>query len=63
MLFDADCLRWETEKHFRSSVFAVFGKPGNRDVQLQLFHYLSDYLHLPLSTVSDNQVGQGRFFL
>ncbi len=56
----ADRFGREAEQEFRSPVFPVFCQPGYRNVQVQfvLDHFAYDF-HLPLSTVGDDQVGQG----
>ena len=58
-----DCLGREPEKELRCPVFTVFCQSGNRDVQVKLVldHFTYDF-HLPLSTVGNDQIGQGRFF-
>ena len=59
----ADRFGREAEQEFRSPVFPVFCQPGYRNVQVQIVldHFAYDF-HLPLSTVGDDQVGQGSLF-
>ena len=54
---------WEAVEQFVGAVTVVFGEAGNGDIKVQfVLDYLSDDLHLALTTICDDKVGEGLFF-
>ena len=58
------CLRWEAEEQFVGAVAVVFCQSGNRNRQVKLaFGDFPHHVHLPFTTIGDDEVGQGLLFL